>query len=221
MNKLSNWKHPLWLALTWSVLGLFGAAYAQPHEQFMRGLESFDARFDQIVTDENGNLIEASSGSVALTKPNLFRWHYEAPFEQTIVADGRQVWVYEPDLQQVTVRSQAEAEAQSPLALLTDPVALNNAYAIDVLPEVGGIEISRLTPKHGEGELEFIDLGFEEGVLVALVIKDGFGQRTEVRLNNQCRNQLLAAGLFQFAPPPGVDIIGQQELLQPSSAPES
>ena len=149
----------------------------------------------------------------------MFRWHYEAPYEQIIVADGVKVWIYEPDLEQVTVRDQTNAQAQSPLALLTDPEALARNYDIQSQPKRGAVEISRLTPRAGEGELEYLELGFEQGVL-SLTIKDGFGQRTEVQFSEQCRNKKLARELFQFVPPQGVDVVGEQDLTQPFTNPD-
>jgi len=201
-------------------LCLLSQAFAAPHERFMRGLDAFDASFEQTVRDESGRILETTTGTVALSKPNLFRWHYEAPYEQIIVADGRKVWIFEPDLEQVTVRDQSEAQAQSPLALLTDPEALTETYDIEIQPSDGAIEISRLLPKVGEGELEFVELGFEQGVLMSLTIKDGFGQQTEVLFSEQCRNKKLAPELFRFVPPAGVDVVGEQDLTQPFAIPD-
>ena len=89
-------------------------------EAFSRGLQSVSGRFSQSVTDANGHQGDASSGTFALQAPRQFRWETLSPYQQTIVADGRRVWVYEPDLEQVSVRNQGVAEAQSPLTVLTD-----------------------------------------------------------------------------------------------------
>ncbi len=188
-----------------------------PHQTFVDGLTSFGADFEQRVINENGILIEVSSGKVALHEPNQFRWHYEEPFEQLIVADGQSVWSYDVELEQVSVKSQTEAEAQSPLTLLTDPEELAAQYELTVEDATATV---RLTPKAGEGELKFVDLGFVDNMLATLVIEDGFGQRTEITFHEAVRNAALSSALFAFVPPPGIDIIGELPTTQPYAIPE-
>src|SRR5690606_25502209 len=92
--------------------------------RFTAGLQGLEGRFTQQVSDPNGRITETSSGTVAVSAPRLFRWQYVKPFEQLIVADGRKLWIYEPDLEQVTVRAQGEEERNSPLVALFDPARL-------------------------------------------------------------------------------------------------
>ncbi len=108
-------------------------------EAFSRGLQGLDGHFIQRVYDGNGQLKESTSGRVALSAPRLFRWEYQKPYPQLIVADGKTVWVYDPDLEQVTRRPQGEAEQDSPLAVLVDPSRLERDYAVEDGGSSGGL----------------------------------------------------------------------------------
>ena len=121
---------------------------------FTTGLKGLDGQFTQKVYDGGGKLRETSNGRVALSAPRLFRWEYNAPYEQLIVADGKQVWVYDPDLQQATVREQGIEEENSPLAALIDPGKLDRQFKVAEAAGQGGVQWLTLTPKN-EGEASF------------------------------------------------------------------
>ena len=114
---------------------------------FTKGLKGLDGQFTQQVFDANGKLKESSSGRVALSAPRLFRWEYVKPYAQLIVADGKRVWVYDPDLQQVTKRAQGTEEHNSPLAALVDPSKLDKDYVIKDAGSKNGLDWLEHTPK--------------------------------------------------------------------------
>ena len=116
-------------------------------DAFTRGLEGLDGQFTQTVFDAHGKLKETTSGRVALSAPRLFRWEYVKPYEQLVIADGSKVWVYDPDLSQVTVRPQGEQEQNSPLATLIDPSRLDRDYQVAETGAEDGLEWLELTPK--------------------------------------------------------------------------
>ena len=141
--------------------------------------------------------------------PNLFRWQYVKPYQQLIVADGQTVWIYEPDLEQVSKRPQGLEEQSSPLAVLIDPSRLDRQFDVGEGGQSAGLEWLILTPKVKAGaSFEKARLGFGQRGLAKVVITDALGQRTEMNFGTWKRNVRLPASSFRFTPPPGVDVIG-------------
>lgn len=177
---------------------------------FTKGLKSLDGRFSQQVFDPKGKLKEKSAGRVALSAPRLFRWEYSTPYPQQVIADGRSVWIYEPDLQQVTKRPQGAEERNSPLTALLDPKRLEAQFVVREAGVSDGVEWLALTPK-GEGSAAGVRsarLGFKAGGLARMQVVDQLGQRTEISFTAWKRNAALPAATFRFTPPKGVDVIG-------------
>jgi outer membrane lipoprotein carrier protein len=176
---------------------------------FVRGLKGLDGRFTQQVYDPKGKLKETASGTVALSAPRLFRWEYAKPYPQLIVADGKHVWVYEPDLQQVTKRPQGAEEQNSPLAALLDPVRLDAQFDARDAGSADGLSWLALAPKNGSDTgFQSARLGFDDMGLVRMQVVDALGQRTEIRFGEWKKNPAFDAGTFKFRPGKGVDIIG-------------
>ena len=179
-------------------------------DAFTKGLQGLDGRFVQRVFDANGQLSEESSGRVALKAPRQFRWEYERPFPQLIVADGDHVWIFDPDLEQVTVRNQSHEEQGSPLAALIDPGELHRQFDTAYGGEQDVLAWLVLTPKNTEGaQFASARLGFDGDGLKRMSLQDSLGQRTEVVFEQWRRNPNFAAGHFRFVPPAGVDVIGE------------
>jgi len=177
-------------------------------EAFSKGLNSVSGSFAQSVTDANGHRGDESRGTLALEAPRQFRWETLAPYQQTIVADGAHVWVYEPDLEQVSVRSQSAAEAHSPLTVLTDLSQLDSQFATSEAGTHDGLAWLRLTSKAKEPEFEYADLGLDATSLQRMRFKDQLGNVTEIRFADWKRNPSLPAGTFKFTPPKGVEVVG-------------
>ncbi len=201
-----------WLFIALVVLA--GAAHAGAREQldsFTRGLKGLDGRFTQQVFDDNGRVRESSSGRVALSAPRLFRWEYEKPYPQLIVADGRTVWVYDPDLEQVSRRPQGSAEQDSPLAALIDPGRLDRDFLVEDGGESDGLQWLLLKPKQAADDAAFQSarLGLDASGLARMEIVDALGQRTQIRFSGWKRNPAFAADTFTYTPPAGVDVVGE------------
>ncbi|MEE7548260.1 outer membrane lipoprotein chaperone LolA [Xanthomonas sp. Kuri4-1] len=192
---------------------LAGSAFAGARDDlnaFTRGLKGLDGQFSQQVLDLKGKLKERSSGRVALSAPRQFRWEYDKPYKQLIVADGKKVWIFDPDLEQASVRAQGEEEQNSPLTALIDPSRLDRQY--DVSEEAGtreGLQWLSLTPKvDTEASFQIATLGFGKDGLARMEVVDALGQRTNISFSGWKRNPAFAADTFRFAPGKGVDVVG-------------
>ena len=189
-----------------------GGASAQARAQldtFTQGLKTLEGGFTQTVYDQKGRVKESSSGKVSMSAPNLFRWQYVKPYQQLIVADGKTVWIYEPDLQQVSKRPQGVEEQSSPLAALVDRSKLDSQFNVAESRQGSGLEWLTLTPKSKAGaSFDNARLGFGQRGLAKIVITDGLGQRTEMNFGTWKRNGRVPASSFRFSPPKGVDVIG-------------
>lgn len=196
---------------------LAGAADPAPAradlEQFVGGLSTLTGRFEQRVYNADAIETERATGTLALAKPRQFRWDYQDPYAQQIVADGTHVWVYDVDLEQASVRPQSFDEANSPIAVLLDLSQLEQDFRIEGHDANDGLRWMRLTPK-AEADFRHADFGFGDRQLQRLVLTDSFGQRTELRFSSWVRNPELPASHFQLKLPEDVDVIG--ELTEPA-----
>lgn len=198
----------LFLALVGASTAFAADSARSRMEAFSKSLHSVTASFSQSVTDANGHRGDESSGTLALEAPRQFRWETIRPYQQTIVADGARVWVYEPDLAQVSVRNQSSAETHSPLTVLTDLSQLDKQFATAESGDRDGLTWLKLTSKAKEPEFEYAELGFDAQTLQRMLFKDQLGNTTEIRFNDWKRNPAIAAGTFKFTPPKGVDVVG-------------
>lgn len=176
---------------------------------FFTNVRSFTARFNQVVLDEGLNVIQETNGTLSLERPNKFRWDYDAPFKQVIVADGQKIWIYDAELQQVTVRELRGGLADTPAVLLAGKGRIEDTFTLKNLGTQGKLQWVQLLPKKKDGGFEAIRIGFENGHMRTLEMVDGFGQTTRVTLSQQKENPALDAGRFQFKPPKGVDVVGE------------
>lgn len=199
-----------------TVFFLFSCAVAHASgreslDAFTKGLKGLEGQFSQQVFDSKGKRKESSSGRVALSAPRLFRWEYLKPYPQLIVADGKKVWVYDPDLKQVSVRAQGEEEQNSPLAALIDPQRLDRDFNVKNADPKDGLEWLELTPKQDENAgFQNARLGFDKRGLARMQILDALGQRTEISFTGWKRNPAFSAKTFRFTPPKGADVVGAQ-----------
>jgi outer membrane lipoprotein carrier protein len=197
--------------LTTALLLAATAANAGGRDQlntFTKGLKGLDGQFSQQVFDARGKQKENSTGRVALSAPRLFRWEYVKPYPQLIVADGKTVWVHDPDLQQVSKRPQGVEEANSPLAILLDPSRLDRDFAVKDTGTSAGVEWLQLTPKQADAPFKSAKLGFAKGALAQMEYIDATGQRTKIAFSGWKRNPAFAKNTFVYVPAKGVDVIG-------------
>jgi outer membrane lipoprotein carrier protein len=176
--------------------------------QFFSGVNTFNARFNQVVLDEALNTVQESSGTLWIDRPDRFRWDYDTPFKQEIVADGQKIWVYDKALEQVTVRPLAGGLGYTPAMLLAGRGRLEDNFSIKSTGSQGNLEWAHLVPKNKDGGFDTIRVGFEQGKLRVLEMVDGFGNTTRVTLQAPKENVKIEPSKFQFTPPKGVDVVG-------------
>jgi outer membrane lipoprotein carrier protein len=202
--------------LSLSLLAMTPALVAAPQRtateslrHFFGNVHSYSARFSQVVLDESLNLIQESSGTLLLQRPDRFRWDYNAPFKQHIVADGKKIWVYDEELAQVSVRPLTGGLADTPAVLLAGRGRIDDTFVIKDMGVQGKLSWVQLKPRKKDGGFEDIRIGFDGGRMRQLEMVDGFGQTTRVILSEPRENVALEAGRFQFTPPKGVDVVGE------------
>ncbi len=193
------------------------AAHAGPLESlegFIRHARSGKADFTQTVTgparDGQAGRSKTSSGTFEFQRPNKFRFVYAKPFEQTIVADGQTLWMYDVGLNQVTSRQQAQVLGTTPAALIAaapDLETIKRDFDLQALPDQGGLQWVQATPKQKEGQLTSMKVGFRGEQLAVLEILDGFGQRSTLTFTGMQLNAGVSPDAFRFQPPQGADVV--------------
>jgi outer membrane lipoprotein carrier protein len=195
-------------------MNVFAAAPAdgrQHAEQFLRGLEGLQADFKQTLSDSSGRVTDESSGTLAIKRPNRFRWDYLEPHEQVIVSDGTRIWLYDKDLEQVTVRKLDVALASTPAMLLSGQGTLTDNFDVTETSERDGVLWVRMQPKRNDTDFKSVSLGFtgaQAQELHFMELADKLGQTTLLEFSNLKRNPPLEAALFEFKVPQGADVIG-------------
>ena len=184
------------------------ATTPSPVQRYFQSLQSLRADFIQRVFDERGRVMQTSSGRMLMRKPGKFRWDYQTPAEQVIVADGERLWAYDVDLAQVTVRKLDQALSSTPLALLSGAAPIENTFTVGGVRRQDGLDWYELTPKQPQPEFRLLRVAFKKDALVSLELEDSFGQRTRLDFQKLERNPALDPALLKFTPPPGVDVVG-------------
>ncbi|MDP3759080.1 MAG: outer membrane lipoprotein chaperone LolA [Ramlibacter sp.] len=185
-------------------------------ENFVKSARTGRAEFTQVVTgparDGQAARSKTSSGMFEFARPNRFRFDYRKPFEQTIVADGQTLWLYDADLRQVTSRKQSQALGSTPAALIAsapDLATLRKDFTLEAAGEKDGIQWVQATPRAKEGQLHSMKAGFRGNELAALEILDSFGQRSVLTFTKMELNASVPPEQFQFKPPQGADVVKQ------------
>ncbi len=183
------------------------ASATQDLNRFFQKVQRYSAQFQQVVLDEALNPIQESSGTLLIDRPGKFRWEYTTPYNQQIIGDGKQVWVYDIELKQAAVRRMEGALGTTPAILLAGKGSLDSGFEVKDLGKQGELDWVQMKPKKNDGGFENIRIGFEKGRIRILEMIDGFGQTTRVTLKDARENGPMDAKKFQFKPPPGVDVI--------------
>lgn len=184
------------------------SGFAQPIlDNFLKDLSSLKAQFEQQLFNETGKLIETSQGQMYIKRPNQFRWDYQKPYHQLIVADGENVWIYDPDLEQVTMKKLTQALGKTPALLLSSNRPIEEDFFVNPLPTKADITRLELLPKDAQAQFDSIRLNLRGETLLGFELVDNLGQTTLITFKQTERNQKLEESLFIFTPPAGVDVV--------------
>lgn len=188
-------------------------AYAGPAtdklDDFFANVNAMQADFHQVLLDGQGKPVKEADGTLVMQRPGKFRWDYVTPFKQLIVADGKKIWIYDSELEQVTVKPIDTALGDTPALLLSGDQPLEGKFLITDLGTTDGLDWVELQPKLAESGFERVRLGFGKDDLQVLELLDNFGQTTRLNFTNLRRNPNVNADQFAFTPPEGVDVIGE------------
>jgi outer membrane lipoprotein carrier protein len=178
-------------------------------EAWLKSVDSLTADFVQVVRSRDDQISSRVTGRLSLVRPDRFRWDYRDPYVQVIVADGRKLWLYDADLEQVTVRPLEAGLGSTPAMLLSGAGSVGESFTGGPVERDGEWTWCRLVPKQRGSDFESVSLGFNgRGVLVAMQLVDKLGQRTELDFSDVAVNPKLDPELFRFVPPKGADVIG-------------
>ena len=223
MRFLPRWR---WLTTLQTTTFLIACCAIAALAQTANGLQSLEAYvktaktgradFTQVVTSPpkagQAPRSKTSTGTFEFARPERFKFVYKKPFEQTIVADGKTLWLHDVDLNQVTARKQAQVLNASPAALIataTDLKSLQADFTLANAPDQDGQVWVLATPKSKDGQVQTVRIGFKGPTLATLEILDSFGQNSRMSFSAVQVNSALDASTFQFKPPPGVDVVNQ------------
>ncbi|MGB5177221.1 MAG: outer membrane lipoprotein chaperone LolA [Gammaproteobacteria bacterium] len=178
---------------------------------FFNGLLTMQADFDQQVLDGNRQLLQSSQGHMWIMRPGRFRWDYETPYKQQLVADGEHLWSYDEELEQVTVQPATEVLTSTPAMLLSGDQPLELLFNIEETSTEAGEQRVTLTPKSDDSNVTRLQVYFSGNLLTRIDAEDSFGNTTQFSFTRLERNPELDEKLFTFTPPAGADVVGNRD----------
>jgi outer membrane lipoprotein carrier protein len=176
---------------------------------FYQSTPAMKAVFKQTVLDRKGQTVQEVMGTMQLLRPGKFRWDYQKPYVQIIVGDGQKIWLFDPELSQVTVRSLEKMLGSSPAALLAGSQEVEKTFDLKDAGRQDELEWVEATPKQKDGSFDSVLLGFRGDQLAEMELHDSFGQTTIIEFAKIERNPKLNPKTFVFVPPRGVDVVGE------------
>jgi len=177
-------------------------------EKFLVNTRTLEANFQQTLRTHDGEVLQQTEGKFYLNRPGKFRWNYQSPYEQVIVSDGERIWIYDVDLQQVTVQKQTAGLPATPMALLEDSSKLYQSFNVFPLDEQNGVYRLKLESKTKESDFAEIVIGLDAKGLRFMQLHDQFEQVTDIVFSDISTNTKLSKDIFEFIPPEGVDVFG-------------
>ena len=176
--------------------------------QFVAATPSAEGEFEQTVLAQSGRKPQQASGKFAYARPGRFHWEYDRPYRQILVGDGVNLWTWDPDLNQATVRAMGDALGATPAAILFGSGELDEGFVLTEGGKDGELAWVEARPRQTDSGFESLRIGLQDGRLRRMEMRDNFGQTTLIRFTRLEPNRQLAADRFRFVPPPGADVIG-------------
>lgn len=197
------------LTLLLSLPALASAAGTERLMEFFDKTSSMRAQFEQVVTDNRGQKMQEVSGTMQLLRPGKFRWDYNKPYQQEIVGDGERIWLFDPELNQVTVRNLSQAIGSSPAALLAGSKEVEKNFKLENINGKDNLEWVSAKPKDADSGFDEVKLGFGKAGLERMELQDSYGNLTSILFSKLERNPKLNQQTFMFKPPAGADVVGE------------
>ncbi|WP_165007505.1 outer membrane lipoprotein chaperone LolA [Neisseria yangbaofengii] len=188
-----------------AAVGLAQAGAVDALKKFNSDSDGISGNFSQTVKSKKKT--QTTYGTFQILRPGLFKWEYTKPYKQTIVGDGKTIWLYDVDLAQVTKSSQNQAIGDSPAAILSNKTALDSSYTLKEDGSANGIDYALATPKKNNAGYQYIRIGFKGDTLAAMQLKDSFGNETAINFSSLNTKPNLSRNAFKFTPPKGVDVL--------------
>lgn len=176
---------------------------------FTMELESFTADFEQSLYNGDSDLLKNDVGTLSLKRPGKFIWRYDGEGGQEFISDGKSIWMFDKELEQVTVNALDDRLGGTPLVLLMGGVPLEEQFEVTPLGESDGIDWVELVPKDNSTDFESLFIGLNQSGLAAMELRDNLGQATQIQFNNFKADVALDDEQFNFVAPDGVDVIGE------------
>lgn len=178
-------------------------------DSFFTGVSSLKGSFNQQVFSKKGKVIQQSTGDISMLRPGKFRWVYRTPDPQTIVGNGKNIWVYDEDLEQVTIKPMSQALSSAPIALLTRMQKPEVQFQVAAIShKAAGLDWFKLTPHRKSKDFKYFEIGLDKNGLRQMIMHDQLGQKTVLQLNARM-NVPISGSTFFFKIPAGVDVIGK------------
>ena len=181
---------------------------AERVDRYLAAVETLRGSFEQEIVDATGTVREVATGTLAIGKPGRFRWDYLSPSPQLLVSDGQTIWLYDEELEQVTVRKAGDTLTATPASLLSGRDKASDRFTVTAGEPRDGLEWVNLAPRLEDTDFREVRLGFRGDSLRRMELEDRLGQTTRITFSDLQRNVELPPGLFDFEPPPGVDVVG-------------
>lgn len=181
-----------------------------PLQKFLSDFESLESKFVQHLINENGEELEKTEGTLYLQQPGKFHWSYETPYTQKIISDGVVLWVFDEDLEQVTIREMGDAIEQTPAGIILGDKPINKHFVQLNMGVIDGFDWVELSPKNLEAQYKNIRLGFKQKNLAMMIIVDNLGQTTRIDFSEVKKNTNLSAAIFKLDIPENVDVIDER-----------
>lgn len=178
-------------------------------ETHLQRYKYLSGQFTQIISSENSLHTQSSTGEFWIKKPKQFRWHYSTPYVQQIISNGEKLWVYDEDLEQATIKDASQSINSSPLAIILGSAELDKLFNITQLADSDDLQWLSLTPIEDSSGFEFINIGFNNGLLARMVLQDNFGQTTRLLFTNVSVHTPIANDMFEFNVPEGADVFDE------------
>jgi outer membrane lipoprotein carrier protein len=184
------------------------AAGANKLDKIIQSINTLQGNFSQTLHNDKGEVLQKSTGNYFIKKPNKFYWDYKTPYKQLVISNGKSLWLYDTELEQVTLKNAQKSTKDSPISVLLNKKNLATAFKIKKLTKRESLNWYRLQPKEEDNSFKEFYVGFDDNYIKVMELHDSFGNITQILFENNKKNLSLQNSFFDYQPPRGVDVIG-------------